>query len=425
VVEYALIFGLGFLTAALAGLLLAPAIFRRIVRFAENRILATVPVSPGELRAQKDMVRAEMAVAIARTGHDLRMERHKAADYAIANDQLSAETSRLYGENADLKAEIEELGVQASELRSAIRNEELRLEQAMQQLASQEASERTKDGRIDELEHRVQRLSAETDNLKIDLATRDTEAESLKSRIASLRDEREGLRNDLRLATQRAKDAELRLARESNRAIRLEERLNSEVSSSVDKDTVIERRVAEINRLKERLKQANASAREPNPPQKASTVQKLPVTQRMRSTISAPTVAPAPVALLEPPASPMALVATAASVAPAEPIAERPAAGISVLPSRFISEERAAQLADEVRAQASDLSDNLMARTDDRGDDALRAEIADIAAKMIAIVGQREGINSPIRAMISGRPQQGRDGRVSLAERASRLVHQD
>ena len=66
VIEYALLFGLGFLSAILAGLLLAPAIHRRIVKFTEDRILATMPVSPQELRAQKDMVRAEMAVQVAR-----------------------------------------------------------------------------------------------------------------------------------------------------------------------------------------------------------------------------------------------------------------------------------------------------------------------------------------------------------------------
>lgn len=417
-IEYALIFGLGFLTASLAGLLLAPAIFRRIVKFAENRILATVPISPQEVRAQKDMVRAEMAVALARTGHDLKLERHKAAEYSIANDQLSAEAGRLHGENADLRAEIDELSVQASELRSTIRNEELRLEQAMQQLAGQEASERGKDSQIQELEHRVQRLGTETDNLRIDLATRDAEAESLKSRITALREEREGLRNDLKLATQRAKDAELRLAREGNRATRLEERLNSEVSSSVDKDTVIERRVAEINRLKERLKATNAASREVAQAENTSTVQKLPVTQRMRSTIAR--TEPAPVALLSPPA-----------VTPSEPTvdkvstAEKALTEIAVLPSRFISDERATQLAEDVRAQATAVAEELLERRDGRGDDALRAEIADIAAKMIAIVGQKEGVNSPIRSMISGRPQHGRDGRVSLAERASKLVHQD
>ena len=213
-IEYGLLFGLGVVTALLAVFLLAPAIHRRIVKFTEDRILATVPMSPQEIRAHKDMVRAEMAASVARTGHDLKLERQKAAQLSIANNQLSAEAGRVYGENADLRTQMQDMEVQASEMRASLRNEEIRHDQTKQQLATQEQSERAKDSRIDELNHLIHRLGTDIDNLKIDLATRDTEAESLKARINALRDEREGLRNELKQVTQRAKDAELRLARE-------------------------------------------------------------------------------------------------------------------------------------------------------------------------------------------------------------------
>ena len=187
-IEYALLFGLGFLTAILAGLLLAPAIHRRIVKFTEDRILATMPVSAQELRAQKDMVRAEMAVAIARTGHDLTQERHRAAELSVRNDALSAEAGRLYGENAEMRSEIEEMIVAAGALRSQLRVEEIRLGKAQEALSASQHSEKMKDTRIDELLHRLQRLTMDSDNLKIDLVTRDTEAESLRARINALRD---------------------------------------------------------------------------------------------------------------------------------------------------------------------------------------------------------------------------------------------
>jgi chromosome segregation ATPase len=405
VIEYALLFGLGFLSAILAGLLLAPAIHRRIVKFTEDRILATVPVSPQELRAQKDMVRAEMATAVARTGHDLKLERQKAAQLSIANDQLSDEASRLYGENSDFRAELEEMNIQASELRASLRNEEIRLDQMKQLLASQEHSERGKDTRIEELLHRIQRMAVDADNLKIDLVTRDTEAESLKARINALRDERENLRNDLKLMTQRAKDAELRLAREENRTARLEERLNSEVSGSVDKDTIIERRIDEINRLKDRLKNASAEAREANRVMKTAGVQKLPLPQRVRTAAAN--------------VDERRLPTDAAPEEAAVPLE------IAVLPSRIISDERVSELTDDVRSQASAAAEALLNLGSDDRDEAIRDEIADIAAKMIAIVGQKEGANSPIRTMISGKPQSGHDGRMSLSERASKLLHED
>jgi hypothetical protein len=406
VIEYGLLFGLGVVTALLAVFLLAPAIHRRIVTFTEDRILATVPVSPQEIRAQKDMVRAEMAASVARTGHDLKLERQKAAQLSIANDQLSAEAGRVYGENADLRNQMQDMEVQASEMRASLRNEEIHHDQTKQQLAAQEQSERAKDSRIDELNHLIHRLGSDIDNLKIDLATRDTEAEGLKARINALRDEREGLRSELKQVTQRAKDAELRLAREENRAARLEERLNAEVSGSVDKDTIIERRISEINRLKDRLKNVSTETRETTRP------------------VKGPTAAPKPAAVA---ARPRAVPANTDELRGlALPDKPAKAAEVAVLPSRIISDERVSELADSVRSQAAAAADTLLDLKEDTSrDDALRVEIADIAARMIAITGQKEGASSPIRSMISGKPAAGRDGRVSLSERASQLIHQE
>ena len=404
-IEYGLLFGLGFVTAMLAAFLLAPAIHRRIVKFTEDRIMATVPVSPQELRAQKDMVRAEMAASVARTGHDLKLERQKAAQLSIANDQLSSEAGRVYGENADLKIEIEEMTVQASEMRASLRNEEIRIDQMKELLSAQEQSERGKDQKIDQLQHLIQRLGSDIDNFKIDLVTRDTEAEGLKARINSLRDERETLRNDLKLVTQRAKDAELRLAREENRAMRLEERLNAEVSGSVDKDTIIERRINEINRLKERLRNTTSEVRDAARNGKTPSAPKPVIATRVRAAAANAD---------ERPTSGLPALET-----------DTRAAEISVMPAKIIGEDRVAELTDDVRGQASAVADMLLHLKDVNHDDTIRSEIADIAAKMIAITGQREGASSPIRSMISGKPPQGRDGRLSLSERASKLIHQE
>lgn len=392
-IEYALLFGLGFLTAILVGLLLAPAIHRRIVKFTEARIMATMPVSPQELRAQKDMVRAEMAASVARTGHDLRQERQRAADLSVKHDALSQEAGRLYGENVDLRNEMDEMTIHAGELRSSLRSEEMKIGKLLEDLSATQHSERLKDSRIDELLHRLQQVTMDIDNLKIDLVTRDTEAESFRARINALRDERETLRGELKLMTTRAKEAELKLAREENRAVRLEDRLNAEVSGSVDKDTVIERRISEINRLKERLKSASSEAREASRAMRAS--------------------APKPV------------TSTRIRNAAANSDGATEAQLNSPMPSAIITDERVSELVDDVRGQANAAADMLVNLKDTAHDEALRDELAGIAAKMIAIVGQKEGANSPIRSMISGKPGQGQKGRVPLSERASKLLHQE
>ena len=415
-IEYALLFGLGFLTAILAGLLLAPAIHRRIVKFTENRILATMPVSPGELRAQKDMVRAEMAVQVARTGHDLKQERGKAAGLSIQNDQLIRQANALVSENFDLRTTMEALNEEAGEIRASLRLEEMEVVRLREQLAEAAITDRTKEDRIAQLLRRVQQLTLDADNLRIDIATRDTEAEGLRARINALRDERESLRNDLRLITQRAKDAELRLAREENKSARLEDRLNTEISGSVDKDTIIERRIAEIGRLKERLKAANAEAREASRGNKPA-VAKLPAAARVKTLARPAEEQPA----LPAPARPM----TIEHIETTPPALLPEHSPLALLPSRLIDEKRASELSEDARSQANAASDMLLNLDSEERDEAMRAEIADIAAKMVAIVAQKEGMGSPIRSMLSGRTHESNAARLSLAQRASSLMHQE
>ncbi|MFM2280025.1 MAG: hypothetical protein RLZZ444_2256, partial [Pseudomonadota bacterium] len=100
-----------------------------------------------------------------------------------------------------------------------------------------------------------------------------------------------------------------------------------------------------------------------------------------------------------------------------------PVAETITAPPSMIGEEAAARLSDEARSQANAVSDQLVSH-DGAGvdDDAIRAEIADIAAKMVAVVAQKEGRSSPIWPMISANQSDGGQDRVSLAERSALLL---
>jgi chromosome segregation ATPase len=291
---------------------------------------------------------------------------------------------------------------EAADMRSSLRKEEIKLEKMQEQLSATEHSERMKDNRISDLLFRVQRLSTEVDSLKIDLVTRDTEVESLKVRINALRDERETLRNDLKLVNQRAKDAELRLAREENRTTRLEDRLNREISGSADKDTIIERRISEIGRLKDKLKTTTAEVREASRAAKPVMPMKPIVVSRLKNAVAG-------------------IEERQADAAAQSAVPELPAP-IAAPTNRILSNEEVASLIDDVRSRTSVASDSLISMTDDSRDEAMRAEIADIAARMIAIVAQKEGMASPMRAMIAGKAAQSPHGRVALAERAANIL---
>jgi len=63
VIETALNFGIGFMSAALLGLLFVPLLYRRASRQAIRRAIAATPYAPEEIRADKDQLRAKLAVS--------------------------------------------------------------------------------------------------------------------------------------------------------------------------------------------------------------------------------------------------------------------------------------------------------------------------------------------------------------------------
>jgi hypothetical protein len=65
-IEWVMYFGIGFLAAALLGLLFLPAVHNRAVRLTMKRLEASTPLSIAETRADKDQLRAEFAVSTRR-----------------------------------------------------------------------------------------------------------------------------------------------------------------------------------------------------------------------------------------------------------------------------------------------------------------------------------------------------------------------
>ncbi|MBB3611347.1 hypothetical protein [Rhizobium sp. BK602] len=382
-IQFALLFGLGFLTAAFLGFLIAPAVHRRIVWFTEKRLKATMPLSPQEVRAQKDMARALFAAENARTEQALTQERDKGVALLIQNGKFQQEASRFAAENGALQTQIDDLETEAGELRSRLRREESYISQLKSGMHAAEQASAEKDADIDGLRKRMTKMAADTDNLKIDLAARETEIESLKLRINTLRDERDTLRKDLNQASQRAKDAELRLGQESDKAQKLEERLDREIAGNADRETAIERHAQDVARLKEKLEALNGGGAKP-------------AGKRANGT--------------KPPAGPK-IVKTAAEKNddPSQP--------------EYSVEDDIAHLTEDVRNRAAALSDRLSKARAPSHDQAIREEIATIAANMVALTARKEGDASPIFDLLPKDAEiTGQDGRISLAHRAAELL---
>ncbi|MDK1375197.1 MULTISPECIES: hypothetical protein [unclassified Sinorhizobium] len=378
-IEYALLFALGFLTAVVIGLMIAPAIQRRIVRFAEDRLKATMPLSPQEVRAQRDAARATYAAENAKAQQALRRERDKTVTLMLQNENTLREARRLAGENADLQTQLADMNVEAADMRSTVRQLEQRLEQMKATFETSERDNGAKSDTIRTLNGQMDKHSADIDNLRIDLAARETEIEHLKSRVAALHDERQGLRGDLKAENARARELELRLSRDEARIRQLETAVAREAAINVDREKALARRADEIDKLKARLKELNQEMRE--------------ATKVLRAAGLA-----------------IPKKAVAADAATAEPQAEAmQSPGTTIL-------------TEDLRNRSTALSERLINAKSAAHDEALRQEIADIAAGMIALTAASEGKASPIRGLLAGEETDPAPTRKSLASRAKDIL---
>jgi myosin heavy subunit len=381
VIEYALLFGLGFLTAAFLVFLISPAVHRRIVWYTENRMKATMPLSPQEVRAQKDMVRALYAAENARTTQDLAREREKSLSLQLRHDTLAVDAGRLAAEIGELQAQIGDMQVEAADLRSHLRKDESYISQLKTSLHIAEQANAAKDGELETLRARLNKLAEQADSLKIDMAARDTELESLKFRANALRDERDALRREADLLQKRARDAEQKLSQQQHMMTRLEDQAAHGAAAISEREAQIMRRQQEIARLKEQLKATNAELRKTG--------------KAMRDAgLAGPTAEPSP----------------EAAAGDADP-AELDVAAVT------------AAMAVDVRKRSVALAERLQkAKAANGRDGAMREEIASIAASMVALTALDEGPSSPIVSLLSKVPEREPGDRVSLADRAAAII---
>ncbi|SOC84767.1 hypothetical protein SAMN05421890_3256 [Ensifer adhaerens] len=386
-IEYILLFSLGFLTAVLVTVLVAPAVRRRIVHFTENRIRATVPLSAAELRAQTDMVRATYAAENAKLGVAVKREREKGLAHELTADRLRGELKAAVSEAASLSDQITNLRTELEVRGAELGERDSELERARAEI-------QVRDALLAEAERRAQELGIEAEHLggfvdygKIDLAVRETEIENLKSTINQLKGERDHLRNELKAAEQRARDAEFKMEESHGRVSSLKQRLDDEVARNAEMDESLDRRMRELEKLKEKL---------------------AGIARPAAAEVAAPPLDPEQAGHEEPdepvPAVSEGSDARSAKVEPQPAEMDQP------------------KFAESIRNDARNVADELAGPADPSRDGELRNEIASIAARMVALTATREGDESPLMGVLEAANSDPARGRISLAARAARAL---
>jgi chromosome segregation ATPase len=222
VVEQVMIFALGFLVASVIALAAAPAYWHRAIRLSTRRLEMQLPLSPEEIRAGRDLLRAEFAVKWRRLEQKAAaLNKRHAADMA----ELGRSASIISRQDINLHT-LSEQGSEGREelveLRRALTETSAELAAAAKDSYDTSGLLARKDAKIGELETNLEELQAVSANqhetigaLEADLAqqaealaAQRAKTEQLEGEVATLRLQHQADQVMVRAAAARVADRE-------------------------------------------------------------------------------------------------------------------------------------------------------------------------------------------------------------------------
>ena len=266
-IQSILLFALGFLCAGLLALMIAPAIWRRAVRLTRKRVEASAPLTLAEIQADKDRVRAEFAMAARRLEIAAKASREKAAAQIIEINRNREELKSLSQQRMEETQAVAELNRKLNDLGSELRRKEEQLQRLAEKLASAETAGQQLEAEIEKLGGLYEEASFASSSRQIELVARESEIDRLRGDVSTFREQKEEAEERLRAAIKesRAKDAGLEAA--EKRAADLETKINGMFATLADSDEKLGKRERELTQLREKSQEVrkNGDSEEPVP----------------------------------------------------------------------------------------------------------------------------------------------------------------
>ncbi len=210
-IEPVMYFGIGFLVAALLGLLFVPLVHNRAVRLTMRRLEAATPLSVAEIRADKVQLRAEFAMSTRRL--------------EMSVEQMKARTTGQLAELGKKTEAINHLKRELGEKTAAIFAIESRDKNLRDQLRATEEEFERKSGSLREAERALADKQADLARLVAELGERSNMADSQRVELAALRTQVEAMKVSVTDYEHSVKETEERLARERTAAATAAEEL--------------------------------------------------------------------------------------------------------------------------------------------------------------------------------------------------------
>ncbi|TPI44695.1 hypothetical protein FJW05_20850 [Mesorhizobium sp. B2-9-1] len=254
-VQSVLFFVLGFLCAVFLASLVAPAVWRRAVVLTRRRLEASLPLTPAEIQADKDRVRAEYAMTTRRLEITVKNLQEKVAEQLVEIGRANEALKELAVEKKDKNQALSDLQAKTAELRQ--REEELH------RLAEKHAQTERALGKraleLQKLEQMYDDASFSSSNRQIELVARESELEKLASDIALLKGQRrEADRRNQEVASE-SKAAREALKAEKKKTAELDKKVERLLATLADREEKLDRREKDLARMRERSKESAAT----------------------------------------------------------------------------------------------------------------------------------------------------------------------
>src|SRR5581483_7568485 len=200
-IEPVMYFGIGFLVAALLGLLFVPLVHNRAVRLTMKRLEAATPLSIAEIRADKDQLRAEFAMSTRRLEMSVEQMKAKTTSQLAELGKKSDAINRLKLELGEKTATIFALEARDKALKDQLRVTEEELSFKVNAMRDAERALKEKEEALAKLMTDLDQQSVINDSQRVELVALRTQVDALKDRVSDT--EREVKNTEDRLSRER------------------------------------------------------------------------------------------------------------------------------------------------------------------------------------------------------------------------------
>jgi DNA repair exonuclease SbcCD ATPase subunit len=183
VIEAAMYVALGVLATGLAALIVLPPFWRRAVRLTRRDIEMTLPMTPAEIAADRDQLRADYALSTRRLESTIEKLETRVAGREVELGEKRALIAHLSAEQSLASEGMGRLERERGELLGTLAERERRLGEADETGRTAEKRMQDMEARLDAARRQLEAVVAEREAQKLEVIARETELANLRDQI--------------------------------------------------------------------------------------------------------------------------------------------------------------------------------------------------------------------------------------------------